>query len=864
MKIQQTKKHLILGWQFCFLLLGSSVTPVGAQLAIWNNSNVGGSAGIWSKAANWTPAVVPKSTSTGSINNGGEARITSSVAVSRIEVGRNGGTGRLSSTTAGITISTNSDFDIGEIGGTFAAGPIVVNANGTASLSNLTALSVGTAGNGDLDVGPTSATLGAQATGIGDLTLSNIASVQVSHSVELGKGGGSATANAQGTLNVSGIGNFQVGVDLDLGQVGGTGHTSGIGSATFTNTTNLTVGVNLDVGTTTGSSTATNTGTGNLSLINTHAFVGFADLLSPGLANIGSATSLFNEVAHGHGTVIVQSGSLAVADRVRVGSLAGAGTNPANSSQGTLSLIDSQLTANRLDVASNTTGTLGTVQGLVHLESSFVALDGTLALSSGSTLEVGLAGLAKADGTGAARQYSAIVAGSNLLAGQLNVLLQDGFLPAAGDSFEILTGVRSGTFSSTTFPTLPGLTWSILYNPSSVVLQVSGSGGFSADFNNDGSVNGLDLPFWQGAYGSTSLGDADGDSDSDGQDFLTWQRQYGLGTLRAVASVPEPTTLLQLMLVATWVTALSFRKISNSDLSRVNIQAEATAIKHEFSAKPAGFTLVELLTVIAIIGILVALLLPAVQAAREAARRTQCINNLKQFGLAFQNHHGARRYFPTGGWNWNDPPTYLNGTPLAGKEQRAGWGFQILPYVEGETVWNANAVVAVGTPLSIFFCPTRRPAQVLEREDTFEPPLTGGMLRYALCDYAASNREMTGVVRRYDPAELSQVTDGTSHTLVISEKRMNLAFLGQEQDDDNEGYTVGWNEDTIRRTDRSPAADYFGEGDGDKKFGSSHPSIINAAILDGSVRTVSFEIDARAFEKLGNISDGEQNDADSL
>lgn len=96
-----------------------------------------------------------------------------------------------------------------------------------------------------------------------------------------------------------------------------------------------------------------------------------------------------------------------------------------------------------------------------------------------------------------------------------------------------------------------------------------------------------------------------------------------------------------------------------------------------------GFALIELLVVIAI---LVSLLLPAVQQAREAARRTQCANHLKQIGLAFHNHHDQYGYFPTGGWVWNTPPSYKNGHPDVAADQRAGWGFQVLPFVEANNV----------------------------------------------------------------------------------------------------------------------------------------------------------------------------------
>ena len=129
-----------------------------------------------------------------------------------------------------------------------------------------------------------------------------------------------------------------------------------------------------------------------------------------------------------------------------------------------------------------------------------------------------------------------------------------------------------------------------------------------------------------------------------------------------------------------------------------------------YSGFQRGFTLVELLVVIAIIGILVGLLLPAVQAARGAARRAQCLNNLKQIGLAYHNHHDQYKQFPSGGWNWDTPPTYVGGSPATGAEQRAGWAFQILPFIEAANTWRAGAEVAIGQPNQVYFCPSRRGA----------------------------------------------------------------------------------------------------------------------------------------------------------
>jgi prepilin-type N-terminal cleavage/methylation domain-containing protein len=148
-----------------------------------------------------------------------------------------------------------------------------------------------------------------------------------------------------------------------------------------------------------------------------------------------------------------------------------------------------------------------------------------------------------------------------------------------------------------------------------------------------------------------------------------------------------------------------------------------------------AFTLVELLVVIAIIGVLVALLLPAVQAAREAARRSTCTNQLRQIGLGMQNHVSSHGFFPTGGSqpnpvlaNYVSGGTNNPGTPNGANKQGLGWGYQILPYLEQSAVKgivNQEQLKSIVIPL--YFCPSRR-----------GPTQTGGANGPVLTDYASA------------------------------------------------------------------------------------------------------------------------------
>lgn len=298
-----------------------------------------------------------------------------------------------------------------------------------------------------------------------------------------------------------------------------------------------------------------------------------------------------------------------------------------------------------------------------------------------------------------------------------------------------------------------------------------------------------------------------------------------------------------------------------------------------------GFTLVELLVVIAIIGILVALLLPAVQAARESARKAQCRNHLKQIALGWLLHEDQFKYLPPGGWG-----TRWVGTPdLAGKDQPGGWLYNILPFVEQNGLYDQSNTPAgrstlVSTPISIINCPSRRSAGVWPTVVTNfrEMPVTPNVTR---TDYSANCGDqdinqfisgpwsraqglspffpwpdtsvLTGVSFQRSTIRLAEITDGTSNTFMVGEKYLNPQDYSTGNDGaDNECAMAGFDNDNFRVTFYPPLRDRLGTV-AMEHFGSAHPGAVNMAICDGSVRSVSYTIDSTTFKSLGSRSGGE-------
>ena len=284
-----------------------------------------------------------------------------------------------------------------------------------------------------------------------------------------------------------------------------------------------------------------------------------------------------------------------------------------------------------------------------------------------------------------------------------------------------------------------------------------------------------------------------------------------------------------------------------------------------------GFTLIELLVVISIISVLIALLLPAVQSAREAARRIQCVNSLKQFTLALHNYHDSNGSYPAG---YRYKTNYVWGG--------FGWGTAILPNMEQSNLYNALNIAFPAwhesnqtickTHMQFFLCPSdETSAYGLLDRDGLKFSMSSYVASFGPGDMDLNPDDNRGVFYRNSRTSVSMIPDGLSNTLAVGERHngefevhtgtdhghivAETVWAGaiRELPDDDHAHT------TLFETGNGPNSREMN----DKNCACRHPGVCNFSFMDGSVKVLKQSIALPIFQSLSTRSGGEVISAES-
>lgn len=319
-------------------------------------------------------------------------------------------------------------------------------------------------------------------------------------------------------------------------------------------------------------------------------------------------------------------------------------------------------------------------------------------------------------------------------------------------------------------------------------------------------------------------------------------------------------------------------------------------------SRTSAFTLVELLVVIAIIGILVALLLPAVQSARESARRSTCLNQFKQVALGLQNYHSTHKAFPPGTkFHRSSASSSCKEAPTEpGDYQGLGWGFFILPYIEQQAVYDqfdkdhpTNPLYATlsweasANLVPIYICPTEindtnwvdccsNRGHFGSESSDWRPSNMAGVADSvrAQCWLYQPTTLGRGILYNYSKTKVAKITDGTSNTLIIGEVTSALgvdgsgnevwvghSWVSRNVSDVSEGINgpntlPGGRDDKIDPLD-GDGGNRHDEMHRENQFSSYHPGGAMFAYADGSATLLNEDMSTEVLRAMATRADGE-------